>query len=132
MEEKYAFRVPQKAVIKKDGKYLLVKRSSTAKHFPNYWDLPGGKLEHGEEMSYGLAREIFEETNLVAKVLSQLFVYLEKSSHAVVILFECELISGELSLSKEHTEYRWCTKEEALKLQLEPFLEAFFRQTNIK
>lgn len=132
MEEKYCFAVPQKALIIKDKKFLVLKRGKSAKVYPDYWDLPGGKLEHGEEIKNGLKREVFEETALDIEVGKILFSYLEVNiRHAYIVIFECTLLGGEIKLSKEHSEYKWVTSDEAKKLQLEPFLKEFLSQNQI-
>ena len=33
---------------------LIGKRSKASDHFPNYWDLPGGKIEAGEKAEEAL------------------------------------------------------------------------------
>jgi len=38
-------RICSTAIIHKDGKYLIVKRSPNKKVFPNRWTVPGGGLE---------------------------------------------------------------------------------------
>ena len=45
MENQYLHEVAITAIVVKDQKYLLTKRSATKKHFPNMWTVPGGKLE---------------------------------------------------------------------------------------
>ncbi len=129
MDEKYNFRVPQKALISKNGKFLLLRRSSTAKIYPDLWDLPGGKLEHGENPIEGLVREVLEETSLKIKVLKPIFAYSElNAAYVYVVIFESNIISGEVKLSIEHSEYKWASKKEALELKLEPYLQKYFSQ----
>jgi len=43
---------------------LLLRRSSTDRHRPNEFDLPGGGIESEEKMKSGASREITEETGL--------------------------------------------------------------------
>lgn len=52
-------------VILNDNNILLIKKSRGP--YKGKLDLPGGKLEHGEALLDGLAREIKEETGLIAK-----------------------------------------------------------------
>lgn len=53
----YLFRVALKAVIVNDkGELLLVKETGR-----DWWDIPGGGLDHGESIKEGLSRELFEE-----------------------------------------------------------------------
>ena len=129
VNEKFLFKVPQKALIEQNGKFLIIKRSSTAKNYPMHWDLPGGKLEHGETPEEGLVREVLEETNLDVKVVSPIFSYLETHGvFAYVVVYECEFLSGELKLSNEHSEYKWATKDELKELLIEPYLAKLFRE----
>jgi ADP-ribose pyrophosphatase YjhB (NUDIX family) len=119
--DKYSFVVPQKAVIKQGDKYLILKRSPKAPVYPNHWDFPGGRLEHGEDATSGLEREVFEETGLKINVIRLVQTLNEnpvKRNH-FYIAFECRILSGEVRLSHEHTAFRWATKEEILKLNIE-------------
>ena len=53
-------RVTLKAVIiDEEGKTLVVKESGR-----DWWDLPGGGMDHGEDIKSALAREMHEEVNL--------------------------------------------------------------------
>ena len=54
------------AVILQDGKVVLVKRRFEP--LAGQWSLPGGRLELGETLEAGLAREMLEETGLVVHV----------------------------------------------------------------
>jgi 8-oxo-dGTP diphosphatase len=62
-------KLVQKAILKKDSKFLIILRSPNAKFFPGYWDFPGGKIEVNEDPIKGIEREVIEETNLIVKVL---------------------------------------------------------------
>jgi len=125
--DKYFFTVPQKAVLMKGDKYLILKRSPTAHTYPNHWDFPGGRLESGEDAKKGLEREVFEETGLKIRPGRPEFTFHEMlNGHPVVfIIYRCQRISGEIRLSQEHTEFRWATREEILKLETENYLRAF-------
>lgn len=53
----YLFRLALKAfVLNYDGELLLVKERGR-----DWWDIPGGGLDHGESIKEGLARELYEE-----------------------------------------------------------------------
>jgi ADP-ribose pyrophosphatase YjhB (NUDIX family) len=49
----------------KDGKCLLIRRIKDP--YKNYWSLPGGKLELGEDIAEAIERELKEETGLTVK-----------------------------------------------------------------
>jgi len=127
MEEKYLFCVPQKALIKQGGKFLIVRRSENSKNYPGHWDLPGGKLEHDETSTEGLVREVKEETELDIKVNDPVFSYIETHEvFAYVVVFNCEILSGEIKLSHEHSDYKWANVEELNELLVEPYLKKLF------
>jgi len=60
-----------------DHKVLIIKRSKTNDVLPEYWDIPGGTLEDGEDPAMGAIREAKEETNLDVQNPS---LYFEKSN----------------------------------------------------
>lgn len=53
-----AYRVSAKAIIVIYGKLLLIRENG------NHWDLPGGGVEHLEDVDVALKREVKEETGL--------------------------------------------------------------------
>ena len=56
----YLFRVSLKSVIfNETGEVLVVKETGR-----DWWDLPGGGIDHGESVKEGLARELREEVSL--------------------------------------------------------------------
>ena len=56
----YLYRLPIKSIIFNDiGEILFVKESGR-----DWWDLPGGGMDHGEDIKTAIAREMKEEVNL--------------------------------------------------------------------
>ena len=90
------FKVPQKVAIRDGEKFLIMKRSPTVYVYPNQWDLPGGKLEHGEESKAGLKREVKKETSLDVKIGTPEFVFSEKvKDHFIYLTVFNATIEGE-------------------------------------
>ena len=52
------------AVLIKNNKILLPKRSANLKKMPNKYEFPGGKVEKGESLKEGLKRELKEELSI--------------------------------------------------------------------
>jgi 8-oxo-dGTP pyrophosphatase MutT (NUDIX family) len=56
----YLYRISLKGIIRNDkDEFLVVKEMGR-----NYWDLPGGGMDHSEDIKTALARELKEEVNL--------------------------------------------------------------------
>jgi 8-oxo-dGTP diphosphatase len=91
------------AVILYEGKVVLVKR----KYEPlaGQWSLPGGRLELGETLEAGLAREMLEETGLgvqvgpVVDVFDRILLDPERRVryHYVLIDYLCRPVAGSLA-----------------------------------
>jgi len=103
-----------KALLKYDNKYLILKEPL---HHGDIWDLPGGKIEYGEEPVDALVREVKEEVGIPIKVIKSVGVwwfYSQNSKHQVIChTFLCEPM-GEFTIdmsknpADEHfSEYRW-------------------------
>ena len=59
----YLYRLAVKGMIfNQAGEVLLVKESGR-----DWWDLPGGGVDHGEDIKTALAREMKEEVNLIGE-----------------------------------------------------------------
>lgn len=55
------------AIIKRNSKILIAKRSSSSS-LPNKWEFPGGKVDAGETPEECLARELYEEFDIIVTV----------------------------------------------------------------
>lgn len=56
----YLFRISIKGLVRNDkGEILAVKERGRS-----WWDLPGGGMDHGENIKQALAREMYEEVRL--------------------------------------------------------------------
>ena len=91
------------AVIMQDGRVVLVKRRFEP--LAGQWSLPGGRLELGETLEAGLAREMLEETGLevevgpVVDVFDRILLDPERKVryHYVLIDYLCRPIAGTLT-----------------------------------
>jgi mutator protein MutT len=90
------------AVIMQDGRVVLVKRRFEP--LAGQWSLPGGRLELGETLEAGLAREMLEETGFevevgpVVDVFDRILLDPERKVryHYVLIDYLCRPIAGTL------------------------------------
>ncbi|KNF09547.1 ADP-ribose pyrophosphatase [Gottschalkia purinilytica] len=105
------FRIVTKALVFKGNEILILKRASKSKFGKDLWDIPGGKLNFGEEPLEGLLREIYEETSLSISPKSIIDVSSgidnEKGIQYVTITYLCDYVSGEVRLNDENKEFAW-------------------------
>lgn len=117
-------RVNSVALIRRGGKYLVLRRSMWNKLYRGQWQFPEGGIKFGESPEKALARELREETGLKirkAKLLgtrsSNIVHFGRRLWHFVRLFYRCEA-SGTLRLSRAHDEHRWVTKAELKRLRL--------------
>jgi len=105
---------------KQNGKleFLLLKRSPE-QYYPNLWQMVTGKIKENETAYQSALREIKEETSLtpekfwVAPTVNS-FYSLDKDYICLLPVFAAKVkYDCEVKLSKEHTEYKWVSSEEA-------------------
>jgi molecular chaperone GrpE len=128
--KKSFFEITAKAVILNEkDEILLLKRSKEYHHGAEKWDLPGGKLEAGENIEKGLLREIKEELGISVDLGPIIYIcdFEKKYDRKIEISSERLLIAGkgirfiayykegEIKLSNEHGEFKWLPMKEALK-----------------
>lgn len=109
------------ALIEKDGKYLIARRSTGDKNVLGKWEFPGGKVKEKESEEHAIEREIKEEFEMDIKAIKFLINNIcEYPTKTIDLrLYECEYISGEFNLH-DHSEYKFVNKEEMLKFDLCP------------
>lgn len=119
MEDKHLVAdVPQKAIIEHDGKVLLVRNTEA------HWQLPGGRLNEGENPREGIIREIKEElgADIEPGHIFDTFIFQNKNGcwHYLVV-YECTLLSkieDMKDLTGEATQMVWVASlAEAEKLE---------------
>jgi len=102
-ELKYFKFRPSAYGILRDGDKVLCKRHPAIEKL----DLPGGGIELDETITEGLIREFKEETGLtvtVGKLLSvedTYFTYNGEDAHGILIFYEVNKVSGELTPNGE-------------------------------
>ncbi|HLO15456.1 MAG TPA: NUDIX domain-containing protein [Anaerolineales bacterium] len=104
-------------ILNEERKVLLTRRADNGQ-----WCLPGGRMESGESAAEACEREVLEETGLSVRVKrlvgvyshpDQLVIYPDgNKAHIVALHFEAEIISGELRLSNETTDFGYFTLDE--------------------
>ncbi|MBW2999368.1 NUDIX domain-containing protein [Candidatus Woesearchaeota archaeon] len=108
------FAISAKSFIVNDNKLLIIKRSPDEVQKPNIWEIPGGRLESGEDPFEGIKRETKEETGIDIEVLHPINIrhYTRDDGQAITMLiFLCKALNNNIKLSKEHTGFEWIPLE---------------------
>ena len=92
-----------------DGSVLLVRRSPSARVFPDAWGLFGGHVERDETLEEALRREAREELKIEALTVTWLGQVYAPAEPAVVHVYAVSSWDGEPvnAAPEEHTEVRW-------------------------
>ncbi|MBS3143745.1 NUDIX domain-containing protein [Candidatus Woesearchaeota archaeon] len=117
------FRLAAKCFLMHDNKMLLLRRSSTDVQKPGIWEIPGGRLEIGENPISGLKREIKEETGLDIDVLHPFNVrHFTRDDGQIItlLIFLSKSMNNNVVLSSEHSDFDWISIEDC-KNKLNPF-----------
>jgi len=102
-------------------KFLLLKRSETAKIYPGIWQMITGTIESHEHTKDTLIRELEEETGLAPQKIYSIprintFYLAIADKICMSPVFLTIVDDTDVKISNEHTEYKWATFEEAREL----------------
>ncbi|MBI2450023.1 MAG: NUDIX domain-containing protein [Candidatus Nealsonbacteria bacterium] len=132
----YLHEVAITAIIVKDGKFLITRRSPNKKRFPGKWTVPGGKMETNDYLQLPkdtefywynvlertLRREVVEEVGInidnIEYVTSLATVHAD-GSPSLVISCMAEYIGGDVKLKEDESDqYAWVSLEESKNYEL--------------
>ncbi len=132
----YLHEVVITAIVIKDGKYLITRRSPNKKRFPGMWTVPGGHLETKDYLELpkdtefywynvlerALRREVKEEVGIdidhIEYVTSLATVHAD-GSPSLVISCMADCASGDVQLQEgENDQFAWVSLAEAKDYQL--------------
>ena len=106
------FQVSQVGVLIRGDKCLILKFALNSKR----WGLPGGRVDAGEFSENAFKREIKEELDIddfkIISVLDYDLHYTERGTGICGIASLIENDNDKISLSYEHSQLKWVTKEE--------------------
>lgn len=135
-KNQYLHEVAITAIIIRDGKYLITRRSPNKKRFPGMWTVPGGKMETDDYLKLPkdtefywynvlertLRREIKEEVGIDIdniNYVTSLATIHNDGSPSLVISCVADYVSGEIKLqAEENDQFAWVSLEEAKNYQL--------------
>jgi 8-oxo-dGTP diphosphatase len=111
MDKKFS-KIKVLAVVECNSKVLLLRGVAET------WQLPGGKLEYGEDPRVGMERELKEELGVSTFSLGEIIdaksrlTDIGEEYQVVFIIYSCVMLDEYFILSDEHTEGKWFLKEE--------------------
>lgn len=108
--------IASSAIIIKDKKILLIKRSNYTKVFPEHWACPGGRADEGESPEENVVREVKEEINLEFKPeeLIKTGQYEDRKLYRFYGTW-----SGNVQIQEEEVDdWNWFSYNETIKLKL--------------
>lgn len=98
------------SLVKRDGKYLLVKESPEGREVYN---LPAGHVDKDEQLEVAAVREAKEETGYDIRLIEQIALYHESAPQSVKHVYLAEIIGGEEKAQEgEILEVVWCSFED--------------------
>lgn len=105
-------------IIEQEGLVFAVRRGRTKYDYTSFkWEFPGGKIEFGETGKDALERELREELDVEVRVGGKVAIVEHQYPDFVIQMeaYRCTLTDSQPVL-KEHTEMKWCTKEDLQQL----------------
>ena len=114
----------------KDGKYLLLRRSSEKyKNTKGTWDIVGGRIEPGTRLIENLAREIKEETGLIMtsdrRLMCAQDIMPHAEKHIVRLSYVADTDGTPVLDTTENIEYKWVSIDE---LRKQDDLDAYVKE----
>jgi 8-oxo-dGTP diphosphatase len=112
------------ALILRRNSILLVQRARNP--LKDYWSLPGGLIEPGEEIEVALKREVLEETGLIVRP-QKLFEIFERimpdaegriEYHYILHDYLCTVVGGELKAGDDASRVAWVESTKLKNFQL--------------
>ena len=121
------FFVAGHALIERESKYLVMRRSKLNTYMPLKWDIPGGIVKPGETLEEAIYREVSEETGLTIQVGHVIYVYANRDQLPARQTFQavylCKYKGGEVRLiPSEHDIYQWLDYDDIAHVDMIDFL----------
>ncbi len=120
----HEFIVCSNIFVRRNGKYLMIKRPAGSRWMPNGLHTVGGKLEENENPYECAVRELKEEAGIAAKniklevLFTELSPYKSEPHNWLTFYFSGDYKSGRVKGRTKAGELAWFTREELLRQKL--------------
>jgi 8-oxo-dGTP diphosphatase len=108
------------AIMERDGKIFIAKRSSTSS-LPNKWEFPGGKIEVGETPEECLARELYEEFDIIVTTgeffVESVYQYERKTVRLLAFKVQYD---QDITTINAHDDMKWVPVDDLLEYDMAP------------
>ena len=139
-----SFMIGVGAIIELKGtnKILIGKRDTHEVHHGE-WEITYGRIDHHEDLTVALKREVFEETgitDLKIKTLNRIWHVYRGNKHVDTEIFGftfvCETEEKNPKMSAEHSQFMWIEPEKAIEMITVPGikqdLELYIKNKKVK
>lgn len=118
--------ITRSIVLNKKKKILFIRRARKDGWKDGFWEIPGGKLDEGQDISHALEREVFEEASLLVNPINRLAFFestlLTQGKYkglTYICLVGISLTEDtDVRLSEEHDQFKWVEYKKALEMKL--------------
>lgn len=136
------FQLGQKAlVVNEKGEVLIVGQKALSKPYELWYDLPGGRVDEGEDdLGIALARELHEELQVEAATHELLTLSLaprhpSRKYDIILAVYHCTITKGAPTPSAEIIDFKWIPLDELHKIPASRYtkeiVEEFKRRLDI-
>jgi 8-oxo-dGTP diphosphatase len=132
MDTMTKFFVAGHALIERESKHLITRRSKLNTYMPLKWDIPGGIVNPRETLEETICREVSEETGLTIQVGRVIYVYSNRDQlparQTFQVVYLCKYKGGEVRLNpSEHDMYRWLDYNDIANVDMIDFLRELIK-----